>query len=382
MTQQEIVTNILTQDWTPDGVSLILDALKLKNYIVSAVRTQTNESETLEHFLERFWDYDKSPYVHEKRIVGQSIHRRYTDIMLSRARTYWIPRMGNRPLGQITKEDIKRVMWQLATQKQNVFSRKKNADGSRKKTAQVLSAETVNQVVRSATCALKWAFQNGLTPNDCFSGLIYCHVTPQKRHIPTLSDVKRIFGIHWNDSASRLANLTAMCTGMRIGEIQALQLGDIGSDRIYVRHNWARRDGLKTPKNGEAREILITPELHHMLIRQGMKNPFGTSPGDFIFFGQTRKKPRSAQFWNKALKEVTRSLGIKNASNITFHCWRHFFTACMADFVDGRKLQLATGHKTMQMLEHYAAHQSEQTLEELGDVSKQLFLDIIRLPIA
>ena len=36
----------------------------------------------------------------------------------------------------------------------------------------------------------------------------------------------------------------------------------------------------------------------------------------------------------------------------------------------------------MQMLEHYAAHQSEQTLEELGDVSRQLFLDIIRLPIA
>ncbi|MBQ2586371.1 MAG: hypothetical protein II570_05560, partial [Bacteroidaceae bacterium] len=46
---------------------------------------------------------------------------------------------------------------------------------------------------------------------------------------------------------------TAMCTGMRIGEIQALQLGDIGSDRIYVRHNWARRDGLKTPKKQQSR---------------------------------------------------------------------------------------------------------------------------------
>jgi len=51
----------------------------------------------------------------------------------------------------------------------------------------------------------------------------------------------------------------------------------------------------------------------------------------------------------------------------------------MADYVDERKLQLATGHKSIEMLEHYAAHESEETLDELGKTAKNLFLPIIKL---
>ena len=50
----------------------------------------------------------------------------------------------------------------------------------------------------------------------------------------------------------------------------------------------------------------------------------------------------------------------------------------MADHIDERKLQLATGHKSKRMLEHYAAHESEETLCELAKVSDKLFSSIVR----
>lgn len=174
-----------------------------------------------------------------------------------------------------------------------------------------------------------------------------------------------------------LANLTAMFTGMRIGEIQAIQIQDIGEDRIYVRHNWARFDGLKSPKNGDQREIVIPSELRRLLLEQAYKNPHGKEKDDFVFWGYTRKVPCGARHFNEALHDVTKALGIPYCEKITFHGWRHFFTANMADHVDERKLQLATGHKTLEILEHYASHESEKTLKELGRIAEDLFMPIM-----
>lgn len=378
MQEKQIIDSILTEEITTSGVEKIVEALQLKKYIISAVLPKTPESETFEHFLDRFWDYENSPYVHEKRVVGQSIHQRYVDIMRSRARSYWAPLFGQKPLGAITKSDIKKGMWIFATQQQRIKSRKKDANGNWCYIDKSLSSETVNQVVRSATCALKWAYHNGLTKNDCVSGLIFCHVNSKKRQILTMDQAKFVFEVQWKSEQSRLANLIAMCTGMRIGEIQALQIQDIGDDRIYVRHNWARSDGLKCPKNGTVREIKIPIELNKLIRKQIEQNPYKNFPDAFIFPSNFRCMPCGCRQWNEALHKVIQSLNIPNYKDITFHSWRHFFTTNMADHIDERKLQLATGHKTLDMLEHYAAHESQQTLEELGIISERLFLPIIK----
>jgi len=70
---------------------------------------------------------------------------------------------------------------------------------------------------------------------------------------------------------------------MRQGEIAALRLQDIGEDRIYIRHSWGKYDGLKTPKNGEEREIRIPHQLRDMIIIQAMKNPWRQDLSAFVF---------------------------------------------------------------------------------------------------
>jgi integrase len=255
---------------------------------------------------------------------------------------------------------------------------KKDKNGIPVTVIKKLSPQTVNEIIRTGTTALRWAYHNGLTNNDCFSGLIYCHVPPAKRIILTLEQASAVFKSPWKNDSYRLANLTAMFTGMRIGEVQALQLQDIGMDRIYVRHNWAGADGLKVPKNGDTREIPIPVELRDMLLAQANKNPYGRGLGGFVFFGLLPDAPIDNRVWLAALHEVMESLGIPNQRKISFHCWRHLYTARMADVVAERKLQQATGHKTLAMVEHYAAHESEQTFRELGAAANSIFLPVIQ----
>src|SRR5574344_1086514 len=375
--ERQIINSILTEDISSDGIEKIIEALQMKKYIISAVLPQTPESESFSHFLNRFWDYEKSPYVREKLVVGQSIHKRYVDIMKSRANSYWAPLFGNKSLGSITRADIKKGMWRFATQQQKIRTSKKDVNGKNIYIQKAIASETINQVVRSATCALKWAYHNGLTKNDCFSGLVFCHVISKKRQILTMDQAREVFEYNWKKNSCRLANLISMCTGMRIGEIQALQIQDIAADRIYVRHNWARGDGLKSPKNGTVREVKIPKALYTLISQQIADNPYNHTPDSFIFYSDVPNLPRGCRQWNEALHVVLKELHISNYRDITFHSWRHFFTTNMADHVDERKLQLATGHKTLNMLEHYAAHESQQTLDELGVVSEALFLPII-----
>ena len=57
------------------------------------------------------------------------------------------------------------------------------------------------------------------------------------------------------------------------------------------------------------------------------------------------------------------------ATGIGFHSWRHFYAAHMADRVDMRSLQLATGHKSPTMAAHYAAHVETAAAQPLTEPS-------------
>jgi integrase len=53
--------------------------------------------------------------------------------------------------------------------------------------------------------------------------------------------------------------LFAAYTGMRPGEVFALQWDDVRGDEVHVRRNLDRTGNLKLPKNGQARRIVLPP---------------------------------------------------------------------------------------------------------------------------
>jgi integrase len=187
-----------------------------------------------------------------------------------------------------------------------------------------------------------------------------------------------------------------MSTGLRIGEIIALQVEDIGQNFISVKHSYSRFDGLKTTKTDEARLVPLIPEIRDALLQLGSNNPHDNR---FIFFCEKPNKPWDQEMPALALKKMLiklhignkplRSAGVQEIKewkkqeqeaieywrqrNVVFHSWRHFYAARMAEKLKARQVMLTTGHKTEAVFWEYAAHALESELTEVSSIQESVF---------
>jgi integrase len=82
----------------------------------------------------------------------------------------------------------------------------------------------------------------------------------------TVEEAGALFAKPWADGAAMAGNLLSATTGMRQGEVLAVRGGDIGEGVLSVGHSWSAEDGLKSPKNGEARPVPLLPEVREALL--------------------------------------------------------------------------------------------------------------------
>lgn len=85
---------------------------------------------------------------------------------------------------------------------------------------------------RAGSIALKWAFMDERIDKDITAGIVSFSGKHNERKILTKEIAELIFSIKWNDERCQLANLVAMLTGMRAGEIIALRKQDLGKECI------------------------------------------------------------------------------------------------------------------------------------------------------
>jgi integrase len=164
---------------------------------------------------------------------------------------------------------------------------------------------------------------------------------------------------------------------MRSGEVLALRQEDIEPRVLNIRHSWSVYDGLKAPKNGEARRVPLLPEVKAKLLELANDNPHG--PDGFIFYGSLANKPVDAKILLGGLHETLEEIGIDSkARGIVFHSWRHFFAARMADRMTADQVSRVTGHQTRAVFEEYADHFTEENLEEVGRVGAEVFGNILQ----
>jgi integrase len=175
--------------------------------------------------------------------------------------------------------------------------------------------------------------------------------------------------------------MVSAVTGMRAGEILALRFQDLGEDCLYVQHSWNRDDGLKTPKNNETRIVeLPFSDLVLNLFEQAKQNPWGVSPESFVFWSEFRKdRPMEPDLLGKELKEALRQIGFtdEDAKQYVFHSWRHFYTSYMISRLDKKLLKSQTGHRTDEMLAHYADHRTERDRELIQRHEREAFAGLL-----
>lgn len=350
-------SNLHTMDFDAEDYQKIIKILKERKIIASCVVTNSKGALNAAEFYTTFWDYDKSPYVKELIAKEKSIHKSHTATYMSRIRIYWLPRIKDKTIGEITRDEIEALFTDEEISK--------------------LANKTINGIISAVTIPLKWAYYKGYTENNCFEGIQKLAAKSRKRSILTIEEAKRVFEVEWENDAAKLANNLAKHTGMRAGEIAGLRKADIGKDEIIVDHSWSRYDGIKSCKNGEARSIPI-PIPHELCVQlryQAELNPFGEGDDGFIFFGLKPHMPTDYDNWNKYLRRALEVMGYKDPNTICFHSWRHFFCSRMMDKVQDKRVVMAvSGHKSEQMLDHYAEHlEQEKTLEKIRDAMKEVF---------
>lgn len=342
----------------------LLCELRRLGWVKSYVLKDTPAADLFSEFLKTFWDWEKSPYINEKKRKKHAIHKRYCRLNEQAISLYWEPFFKGRYLGEITAKDIKAFIGDLE---------KKPLSASRK-----------NGVIKAGTKALRWAFEQEAIEKDPTKGHILFSGEERKRYILNPNAAKAAFRVVWKDEKARLANMLASVTGMRSGEIMALRFQDIGPDCLYVRSAWNRLDGIKLPKNNETRTVEVPfPYLINAMIEQAKKNPWGFSPDSFVFWSEFHKtKPMEGYLFVNGLRDALMQIKFTKdeAAKYLFHGWRHFFTSYMVRKLDKKLLKSQTGHKTDDMIELYSDHEIVGDRATIQAITKETFADLIPEP--
>lgn len=337
-----------------EDLKFIFKELERMGKVKAVVFPNEKNSVSASDFLSDFWDWDKSKYVAEKKRKNHTIGRRHCEKEAGYVRNYWAEFLKEKTLGELKKSDIEEFVDMVAELDKSFCAK--------------------NDIIRAGTTAFKWAHGKGLIEEDLFSNIVFFSGRNNERMILTPEQVEAVFSVEWNDGRAKLANMLAMCTGLRAGEIQALRLQDLGIDRLYIRHSWGLKEGLKSTKNGEKRTVLLPfPQIVNELKELAESNPYNEGMNSFVFWATIPNKPMEAKIWLCELREALKKIGVKDAENYTFHAWRHFFSTYMFGKVNQKTLQRQTGHKTEAMLEHYADHATNEEIELLKSAQIKTF---------
>jgi integrase len=354
-------------DLTAKDVLKIERILKDKGLVETIVKKGFKEAEGITDYLSRFWDYDRSPYIADKRSHGISLGKAYARCSSERVTLYWAPHFKGRKLGEITRQDLKDFSIAVA---------KKHPK---------LSTMTLRQIMLVGVTALRWAFANELIPSDPTVGLTGYSTKAKKRGVLSPKEAEALFKLGWKDKRSMLINLVAMTTGLRIGEILALKVGNVGEEYLTIESSFSAIDGLKSTKTEEDRIVPIIPVIRNAMLSLAQLNPHGNG---YVFFGEKKGRPLNS---DAPLRELKRMLIALHAGenpteakakeaeeywkkrNVVFHSWRHFYASRMTDKLEARKVMLATGHKTESVFKGYSDHALESDLSDVAVTTGEVF---------
>lgn len=242
------------------------------------------------------------------------------------------------------------------------------------KCASGLARKTVRDMVAVLKSIVKYGNKHGIFHFEEWE--IEYPTDTENKLLPTLSlNHQRILMNHLIEQPTQqnIGVLLALCTGMRIGEVCALQWEDVDFTQriITVRHTVGRiyNCELKTterihtsPKTkNSCREIPISKQLFQSLktVRKQSQSPYvvGTSTQS--------KEPRSYRdYFSRLLKRL-------NIPHLVFHGLRHTFaTRCIESQCDYKTVSVILGHSnvatTLNLYMHPNLSQKKKCIDRMS----------------
>ena len=147
--------------------------------------------------------------------------------------------------------------------------------------------------------------------------------------------------------------LTAAFTGLRMGELLALQWRDVdfSGDVIRVRRSFNAHGGLGSPKSGKVRSVPMVPDVAGSLAALGARDVF-VGPMDLVFPGE-HGLHQDASALRARYKSALARAGLRS---LRFHDLRHTFGTLAVRRAEVPAVQSWMGHSDIQTTMRYVHH--------------------------
>lgn len=316
---------------------------------------------TFKEYAEEFWSFDKSEYIKMRNnLKPNSIGREYAQNMLFFIRRHVLPSLPlDIKLQGITTKHLDDVVKSLYDKG--------------------LSSGTIQLIAISFSQPLKEAERVGLIKSNPVKRMMKIVRTEKVRGCFTRDEVERISKYLKENKESiyssyYLAILVALCTGMRSGEVRALNKNDMVEVdkewvRVLIRHSLAPYSGLKGTKSKYDRAALIPYALYEELIansdNSGILMP--SKWGGYI------SSPTLRTIFYEILDKVGIDKDERCKRNLTFHSLRHTFSTLARDeSISQEDRMLVLGHKSSDINDRYT-HQTDEALQHVSAITAELF---------
>jgi integrase len=231
------------------------------------------------------------------------------------------------------------------------------------------SRKGINHAINGMRVPLRWAFSKGYISSDPTLSFKYINYKPKEKGALSLLEMGKIEALDWPDIRQKAALILGFSCGLRRGEIRALRWKYVDLNRhiITVVENFTDDDGMKEPKAGSSRLVPIFGTALEILNELKRTNPYGGDDEDFVLPNVARDKPLAAITIRRGFEKIMDAIQIDRTARanrkLSFHSMRHSFVtrareAGLSDFV----VSALSGHKTVQMVEHYS-HQTLTAVE-------------------
>ena len=219
-----------------------------------------------------------------------------------------------------------------------------------------MSSFTINDTINILLIILKTAYKKKYI--QTIPEIKKVVLPGNKRGCLTSDEVKAIFSLEWENHIAYVGNLIAASTGLREGEIVAIQYKSVFPNYIHVVQSWnLKTHTLKAPKNGKGRVVPLASRVYEEIMR--LKNSaIWQGEEAFVFQSEKPDKPMNPELLRDELYKMFDKIGIDETERVNrqlcFHSWRHFLNSLLLNGnINKFKVQSLIGHQSDEMSLNY-----------------------------
>ncbi len=304
-------------------------------------------------YLERFFDWQESPYVERRNLLDPgSISKDYIATRQNLISNHILPRIHtNLLLSAVTLDQLEQIQLSLVKEAK-------------------LASSTINICMGAVSLALGEAQRRGLLSSANSYAVRPLKSMHKTRGILSEDELKAFMQYLKKEGEQRihLACLLSLLTGMRSGELRALQFTSVGEDMITVDQAYANLAGLKVPKGKRTRYVPCPAFLCEQLKNLCLANPHPNAL-HLVFWSKRGGGFVSSHYFSERFQqELVRSdvLAMEEIRkrNITFHSLRHMANTLLRGSVDEHVLRMTIGHSSEQLSDLYT-HLSQRGMKSV-----------------